>query len=73
MSYEDECLGTRKCRLLFIEDRVVVAAFAVREMGEAFDVRMRRYLSHFGLRLGLLANFHGERLDIRPVRIPDPE
>lgn len=70
--YEDECLGARKCRLLIVEDRVIVAAFAVREMGEAFDVRMRRYLNRFDKRLGLLANFHGERIDIRPVRSPDP-
>ena len=48
----------------------IVAAFAVREMSAAFDVKMRRYLSHFDKKLGLLANFHGERLDVRPVRIP---
>jgi GxxExxY protein len=68
--YEGECLGTRECRLLSVEDKVIVAAFAVREMSTAFDVKMRRYLSHFDKKLGLLANFHGERLDVRPVRIP---
>ena len=67
--YEGEHLSTQKCRLLIIEDKVIVAAFAVREMSPAFDVRMQRYLSHFNKNLGLLANFHGERLDIRPVRI----
>ncbi len=68
--YEGEHLSTQKCRLLIVEDQVIVAAFAVREMNSAFDVRMRRYLNHFGKKLGLLANFHGERLDIRPVRVP---
>ncbi len=68
--YEGEYLSTHKCRLLIVEDKVIVAAFAVREMSGAFDVRMRRYLSHFDKKLGLLANFHDERLDIRPVRIP---
>ncbi len=67
--YEDECLGSQKCRLLVVEDKVIVAAFAVREMGEAFDARMRRYLHHFDKTFGLLANFHGECLDVRPVRI----
>ena len=67
--YEGEYLSTQDCRLLIVEDKVIVAAFAVREMSPAFDVRMRRYLSHFDQKLGLLANFHGERLDIRLVRI----
>jgi hypothetical protein len=49
---------------------VIVAAFAVREMSPAFDARMRHYLRHFDTKLGLLVNFHGKRLDIRPVRIP---
>lgn len=71
--YEGECLGAQKCRLLIVEGRVVVAAFAVREMGKAFDTKMRRYLNHFDKKLGILANFHGERLDIRPVRIPDAD
>ena len=68
--YEGEHLSTHNCRLLIVEDKIIVAAFAVREMSPAFDVRMRRYLHHFDQKLGLLANFHGERLDVRPVRIP---
>ncbi len=68
--YEGQYLSTRKCRLLIVEDKVIVAAFAVREMSPAFTVRMRRYLDYFGKKLGLLANFHGKRLDVRPVRIP---
>lgn len=67
--YEGEYLSTRNCRLLIVKDKVIVATFAVREMSPAFDTKMRRYLSHFGQKLGLLANFHGERLDVRPVRI----
>jgi GxxExxY protein len=68
--YEGEYLSTQKCRLLIVEEKVIIAAFAVREMSPAFDVRMRHYLKHFDKKLGLLANFHGERLDVRPVRIP---
>jgi len=67
--YEGEYLGVQNCRLLIVEDKLLVAAFAVREMGAVFDTRMRHYLSHFGKKLGLLANFHGERIEIRPVRI----
>ena len=52
-----------------MDDKLLLAAFAVREMTDAFETRMRRYLKHFDKELGLLANFYGERLDIRPVRI----
>ncbi|RLC82355.1 MAG: hypothetical protein DRJ03_04330 [Chloroflexi bacterium] len=68
--YEDEFLGTRDCRLLIVENKLLVAAFAVREINSAFEVRIRHYLDHFDKKLGLLVNFHGERLAIRSVRIP---
>lgn len=68
--YEGEHLGKRDCRLLIVEDKIIMALFAVREMSAAFDVKMQGYLRHFNQKLGLLANFHGERLDIRPVRRP---
>jgi GxxExxY protein len=66
--YEGEYVSTRPCRLLIVDDKVVVAAFAVRRMGSTFVSRMRHYLDHFDKELGLLANFCGERLDVRPVR-----
>ena len=69
--YEGKHLSTQECRLLIVDDKVIVAAFAMRNMSAAFDIRMRRYLSHFNQKLGLLANFHGERLQIRPVRITE--
>lgn len=67
--YQGEYVSKRECRLLVVEGKVLVAVFAVRDMGQAFDRRMRLYMDHFGLKLGLLANFHGERPDIRPVRV----
>lgn len=67
--YEGEYVSTRECRLLIVEDKVIVAAFAVQDMKAAFEMKMRKYLDHFDKRLGLLANFHSERLDVRPVRI----
>ena len=68
--YEDEYVGTRDCRLLIVDEKVLVTAFAVKEMSPTFDAKMRHYLNHFDKKLGLLANFHGERLEVRPVRIP---
>jgi GxxExxY protein len=67
--FEGEYVSRRPCRLLIVEDNVVVAAFAVRRMGSTFVSRMRHHLGHFDKKLGLLANFHGERLDVQPVRV----
>jgi hypothetical protein len=36
---------------------------------EAFATQMRRYLKYLGRKLGLLANFYGERLVATPVRL----
>ena len=67
--YEDQYISTRQCRLIFIDSKILLAAFAVRQMTDAFETRMRQYLNYFDKESGLLANFHGERLDIRPVRV----
>jgi hypothetical protein len=53
-------VSSRACRLLFVEGKVLLAAFAVREVTPAFETRTRRYLKHFDKELGLLANFHGD-------------
>lgn len=68
--YEGEQIGIQTCRLLLVDEKVIVAAFAVRGMTEVFEVKMKRYLNYFGKSLGILANFHGERLDVKLVRIP---
>jgi len=62
-------VSERECRLLVVEDKVIVAVFAARDLSAAFDERMRRYLDHLRLKLGLIANCHGERLEVRPVRV----
>lgn len=67
--YQGEYVGRRECRLLIVDDKVIMAVFAVRDMGAAYDTRMRRYLDCLRLKLGLLANCHDERLEIRPVRV----
>jgi GxxExxY protein len=67
--YQDQYISTRQCRLIFVDDKLLLAAFAVRQITDAFETRMRRYLKYFDKELGLLANFYGDRLDIRPVRV----
>lgn len=70
--YEGEYVSRRPCRLLIVEDKVIVAAFAVREVSSPFAVRMRHYLDHFDKQVGLLVNFHGQQLDVQIVRTSSP-
>ena len=67
--YEEPYISTRQCRPIFVDDKILLAAFAVRQVTDAFITRMRRYLKYFDKELDLLANFYGERLDIRGVRL----
>lgn len=69
VEYEGHLLGYQEARLIVVEDKVLLAAFALAEseasMAEQLKARMRR----LGLKLGFLANFHDTRLAITPVRI----
>jgi hypothetical protein len=47
----------------------LLATFALREVSDAMSERLKGYLRCLGLKLGLLANFHGTRPTITPVRI----
>ena len=61
-------LGQDECRLIVVKDRIAVAAFAPKSTTEAHQQRLKRHLHTLGLQLGLLANLHGTRLHIQPVR-----
>jgi GxxExxY protein len=68
-------LGQDDCRLivaddLVADDRIAVAAFALKSLTQSHEQRFKRHLRTLDLQLGLLANFHDTRLHIQPVRIP---
>jgi len=67
--YHDHHLGSRPCRLLRIDNRVLLAAVALKEITDAERSRLKAHLRRLGLRLGLIANFHDIRLHTDPVRI----
>ena len=73
VTYEGQIISSRRCFLLVLENKILLAAFAARDDTparlEAFETQMRRYLRYLGKELGLLANFHGERLVVTPVRL----
>ena len=69
VEFHGHYLGQDECRLIVIKGRIAVAAFALKTVNEAHQQRLKRHLHTLDLQLGLLANFHGARLRIQPVRI----
>ncbi len=69
VEYEGELLGYQDVRLILIEDKVLLATFALRRSDEAMAEQLKARLRHLGLRLGLLANFYDTRLVMTPVRV----
>ena len=62
-------IETRETRLLIVENKVLVAPIAVREITPRLKGRFRQYLRLLDLDLGLVANFHTPSLQIETVRI----
>jgi GxxExxY protein len=69
VEFHGHYLGQDECRLIVVENRIAVAAFALGTTTEAHQQRLQRQLHTLDLQLGLLANFHGTRLQVQPVRI----
>ncbi len=69
IEYQGELLGYEDVRLIKVEDKVLVTAFALRQADETLSQQLKIRLRQQGLKLGLLVNFYGVRPAITPVRI----
>jgi GxxExxY protein len=69
VEYRGHLLGEQDVRLIRVEDRLLLAVFALRQLDDAMAVRLKTYVRRLDLQLGLLANFHDSRLVMTPVRI----
>jgi len=69
VEYEGQLLGYQDVRLILVEDRVLLATFALRQTEDVMAEQLKARLRQLGLKLGLLANFYGTRLTITPVRV----
>lgn len=71
--YQGCVLGQQEVRLILVEGKILLAAFALRaedeERIQAWTERLKVCLRRLGLHLGLLANFHDTRLAMMPVRV----
>jgi GxxExxY protein len=70
VEYRGHLLGHQDVRLIVVDEKVLLATFALRKADELTMVeQLKAYLRCLNLKLGLLANFHDTRLHITPVRV----
>lgn len=69
VEYEGQLLGYQDVRLILVEDKVLLATFALRQTEDVMAEQLKAHLRRLGLKLGLLANFYGTRLTITPIRV----
>ncbi|MCR4408118.1 MAG: GxxExxY protein [Anaerolineae bacterium] len=69
IEYEGQLLGYQDVRLILVEDKVLLATFALRRNDNTLAELLRAHLRRLDLRLGLLANFYGTKVAITPVRV----
>ena len=66
--YDDHFLGEQEVRLIWVDEKLLVATVAVKRVEERLQEHMKARLRHLGLHLGLLANFNDTSLQVIFVR-----
>lgn len=73
VEYENRLLGYQDVRLIRVEDKVLLATFALRYVNDSGQLPLAQQLGarlrRLDLKLGLLANFYGTKLEMTPVRV----
>ncbi|MFZ5915857.1 MAG: GxxExxY protein [Chloroflexota bacterium] len=69
VEYEGHLLGHQDVRLIRVEDKLLLATFALRQPDETLIQLLKARLRRLNLEIGLLANFYHTKLTITPVRI----
>lgn len=68
LRFEGHLLGLKPTRLFWIEQKLLLAAFALREITNSHLEKLRWAMQEMECRLGLIANFYPSKLEIRMVR-----
>lgn len=66
--YEARFLGMQPTQMINVENKVLLGVFAVKVIDKTMRIEMRSRLKRLGMKLGMLANFHGEQLRVVVVR-----
>lgn len=67
--YQGHLLGEQPAWLINVENKILLTTFAVKDIDEGMQGRLRARLRLLGLHLGFLANFSDTALHIVPVRV----
>ena len=62
--YQNTYLGDQETRLICVEQKIVLAIFAVKAIDEAMKNQLRMRMRHLDIGFGLLANFYNTKLEI---------
>ena len=66
--YKGEYLGTQPTRLVYVEEKVLIAAVAVANLDDAMKAQLKARMRHLNVRLGILANFNSTQLEFIMIR-----
>ncbi|MEW5719807.1 MAG: GxxExxY protein [Chloroflexota bacterium] len=67
--FHNQPLQTVDCRLIVVDNCIAVAAFALKEISDAYRQKLERYSRWLGVKMALLANFYKPSLEIETIRI----
>ncbi len=68
VEYAGQLVGYQDARLILVENKVLLAAFALNAVDETLIAQLRARMRRLNINLGLLANFHGAKPRVTPVR-----
>jgi GxxExxY protein len=68
ISYKGHVIKMTPTRLLLVENKLLLATVAMQAIPTAAIERLRWAMNVTGVRLGLIVNFHGTRLDLQFIR-----
>ncbi len=69
IEYEAQLLGYQEARLILVDEKILLAAFALHTTDEAMAQQLKARMRRLKVNLGLLANFYGAKPHITPVRV----
>jgi GxxExxY protein len=65
--YNNQFIGQQKTQIIKLENKILLAIFALKGIDDTMKIVMKARLKHLGLKIGILANFYGERLVVERV------
>jgi len=62
--YNNYYIDVQKVQMIKVENKVLLGVFAVKVIDDVMEIVMKARLERFGVKLGFMANFYGEKLKV---------